>query len=88
MPSRRDLLKATGGLVLATGGSWLARHAHGADAILGPPELPEGMLSLMNRGDAEVVKMIKAYGAPISDADAKEIVDYLSKDYGQPQRAE
>ena len=32
--------------------------------------------------------MIKAYGAPISDADAKEIVDYLSKDYGQPQRAE
>jgi DMSO/TMAO reductase YedYZ molybdopterin-dependent catalytic subunit len=45
MPSRRDLLKATGGLVLATGGSWLARHAHGADAVLGPAELPEGMLS-------------------------------------------
>ena len=45
MPSRRDLLKATGGLVLATGGSWLASHAHGADAVLGPAELPEGMLS-------------------------------------------
>jgi len=40
----------------------------------------------MNRGvwDAEVTKMIKAFGAPIADADAKEIVDYLSKNYGQP----
>jgi hypothetical protein len=45
MPSRRDILKATGGLVLATGGSWLASHAHGADAVLGPAELPEDMLS-------------------------------------------
>ncbi len=32
--------------------------------------------------NAEVTKMIKAYGAPISDADAKEIVDYLAKNYG------
>jgi hypothetical protein len=84
MPSRRDLLKATGGLVLATGGSWLARHAHGANAVLGPPELPVGIRPSMNRGDAEVVKMIKPYGAPISDADAKEIVHYLAKNYGQP----
>ncbi len=37
MPSRRDLLKATGGLVLATGGSWLASHAHGA--VPNPPGL-------------------------------------------------
>ena len=42
MPSRRDFLKTTGGLVLATGGTWLANHAHGADAVLGPAELPEG----------------------------------------------
>ena len=34
--------------------------------------------------DAEVTKMIKAYGAPIADADAKEIVDYLARNYGQP----
>ena len=34
--------------------------------------------------DAEVTKMIKAYGAPISDADAKEIAEYLTKYYGQP----
>ena len=33
MKSRRDLLKAIGGLVLATGGSWLASHAHGADTV-------------------------------------------------------
>jgi hypothetical protein len=80
MPSRRDFLKATGGLVLATGGSWLARHAHGADAVLGPAELPEGMLS------SSILEALpgKAYGAPMSDADAREIVDYLAKDYGQP----
>jgi mono/diheme cytochrome c family protein len=38
----------------------------------------------MNRQvwDAEVTKMIKAYGAPISDADAKVIVDYLVANYG------
>ncbi len=32
--------------------------------------------------DAEVTKMIKAYGAPIDDADAKAIADYLKKNYG------
>lgn len=31
---------------------------------------------------AEVTKMIKAYGAPIEDADAKAIADYLAKNYG------
>jgi len=35
MPSRRDILKATGGLVLATGGSWLASHLHAA--VPNPP---------------------------------------------------
>ena len=32
--------------------------------------------------DAEVGKMIKAFGAPISDADAAVIKDYLTKHYG------
>lgn len=32
--------------------------------------------------DAEITKMIKAYGAPIDDADAKAIADYLKKNYG------
>ena len=32
--------------------------------------------------DAEVTKMIKAFGAPISDADAKIITDYLKRNYG------
>ena len=31
---------------------------------------------------AEVTKMIRAYGAPIGDADAKAIADYLAKNYG------
>jgi len=32
--------------------------------------------------DAEVSKMIKAFGAPIDDSDAKAITDYLKKNYG------
>ena len=32
--------------------------------------------------DAEVTKMSKAFGAPIDDADAKAIGDYLKKNYG------
>jgi mono/diheme cytochrome c family protein len=32
--------------------------------------------------DAEVTKMIKAFGAPIDDADAKAIGDYLKANYG------
>jgi len=32
--------------------------------------------------NAEVTKMIKAFGAPIDDADAKAIADYLTKNYG------
>ena len=33
--------------------------------------------------DAEVNKMIKAFGAPIEDADAKAIKAYLTKNYGK-----
>ncbi len=32
--------------------------------------------------NAEVTKMIKAFGAPIDDGDAKAISDYLAKNYG------
>ena len=32
--------------------------------------------------DATVAKMIKAFGAPIDDTDAKAIADYLKKNYG------
>jgi sulfite dehydrogenase (cytochrome) subunit B len=42
--------------------------------------------TFMNRQvwDAEVTKMIKAFGAPISETDGKEIADYLARNYGQP----
>ena len=33
--------------------------------------------------DAEVAKMIKAFGAPIDDKDAATIKDYLTKNYGK-----
>jgi mono/diheme cytochrome c family protein len=32
--------------------------------------------------EAEVTKMIKAYGAPVDDADAKAIGEYLKSKYG------
>ena len=32
--------------------------------------------------DAEVTKMIKAFGAPISESDAKTIANYLKANYG------
>jgi hypothetical protein len=32
--------------------------------------------------NAEVTKMIKAYGAPIDDGDAQAIIEYLGKNYG------
>ena len=32
--------------------------------------------------DGEVTKMIKAYGAPIDEADAKAIAEYLKANYG------
>ncbi len=32
--------------------------------------------------DAEVHKMIKAYGAPVDEKDAQAIIDYLAKNYG------
>jgi len=32
--------------------------------------------------DAVVTKMIKVFGAPVSDQDAKTIVDYLAAQYG------
>jgi hypothetical protein len=32
--------------------------------------------------DATITKMIKAFGAPIDDADAKAIADYFKKNYG------
>jgi sulfite dehydrogenase (cytochrome) subunit B len=33
--------------------------------------------------DAEVTKMIKAFGAPVKAEDVKDIVDYLVKNYGK-----
>jgi hypothetical protein len=37
--------------------------------------------------DAEVARMINAFGAPIGEADAKTIVSYLSKNYGSQSHA-
>jgi mono/diheme cytochrome c family protein len=34
--------------------------------------------------DAEVGKMVKMFGAPIDDVDAKQIASYLTANYGKP----
>lgn len=34
--------------------------------------------------EAEVKKMINAFGAPIEPADAKTIIEYLTRNYGSP----
>jgi mono/diheme cytochrome c family protein len=50
---------------------------HSLDYIPMNSPFPNGAL-----WDAEVTKMIKAFGALIDDADAKAIADYLKKNYG------
>jgi cytochrome c5 len=35
--------------------------------------------------DAVVTKMIKVFGAPLSEADAKAIIEYLTTTYGPPK---
>ncbi|HEY7297328.1 MAG TPA: cytochrome c [Xanthobacteraceae bacterium] len=50
---------------------------HSLDYIpMNSPFLNEAMWN------AEVTKMIRAFGAPISGDDAKSITDYLAKNYG------
>ena len=50
---------------------------HSLDYILMNSPYPNAAL-----WDAEVTKMIKAFGAPITDADAAVIKEYLKKNYG------
>jgi sulfite dehydrogenase (cytochrome) subunit B len=50
---------------------------HSLDYVLMNSPFPNAAL-----WDAEVTKMIKAFGAPIDEADAKIIADYLKKNYG------
>ena len=51
---------------------------HSADYIRTQPQGPKFKKDFWQ---AEVTKMIKVYGAPIDDADAAKIVDYLTATY-------
>jgi len=51
---------------------------HSADMVLDQPLLPRATWT------AEVAKMRNAYKAPISDADAALIVDYLAQTHAPP----
>ena len=50
---------------------------HSADYIVRQPA------SDAKKWEGEVQKMIKVYGAPITEADAKAIVEYLATAYGE-----
>ena len=52
---------------------------HSADYIATQPQGPAFKKAFW---DAEVTKMIKAFGAPINDGDAKDIAAYLAANYG------
>src|SRR5215468_5307405 len=53
MASRRDFIKASGGLVLAGGGTWLAVHARGA--VPNPPGLSSLPSGAVASGDLEAI---------------------------------
>ena len=51
---------------------------HSLDYVIMNSPFPPGAV-----WEAEVTKMIKAFGAPIAEPDAKVIVDYLKENYGK-----
>jgi sulfite dehydrogenase (cytochrome) subunit B len=51
---------------------------HSADYVRTQPQGPKFKKDFWQ---AEVIKMIKVYGAPIDDADVGKIVDYLTETY-------
>jgi mono/diheme cytochrome c family protein len=92
----RTIMLAVASLVLLAGSAFADEQAiklkpgPGLDKVEGNcaachtlAYIPMNSVYLNHAGwTAEVTKMIKAYGAPIDDADAKAIIDYLSKNYG------
>jgi sulfite dehydrogenase (cytochrome) subunit B len=51
---------------------------HSLDYVIMTSPFPAGAV-----WEAEVTKMIKAFGAPIAEPDVKVIVDYLKENYGR-----
>jgi hypothetical protein len=72
-----------------------AAGAAGAAEITLPPDHPYGTLKpgpgsevaqrscVLCHSTDYIVKMIKVFGAPVSDADAKTITEYLARQYGK-----
>jgi mono/diheme cytochrome c family protein len=73
LPEETAVLKPGAGLDAAQSN---CVACHSADYIaMQPPKRGKAFW------DAEVAKMIKTYGAPIAEADAKTIADYLAQTY-------
>lgn len=73
LPEETAVLKPGPGVEAARGN---CASCHSADYIaMQPPKKGKAFW------EAEVTKMIKVYGAPIEEADAKAIADYLAQTY-------
>ncbi|HZY11773.1 MAG TPA: cytochrome c [Beijerinckiaceae bacterium] len=73
LPEETAVLKTGPGLEAAQSN---CTACHSADYLaMQPPKRGKAFW------DAEVTKMIKTYGAPIAEADAKAIADYLAQTY-------
>ena len=73
LPEETAVLKTGPGLEAAQSN---CTACHSADYLaMQPPKQGKAFW------DAEVTKMIKTYGAPIAEADAKAIADYLAQTY-------
>ena len=73
LPEETAVLKTGPGLEAAQSN---CMACHSADYLaMQPPKRGKAFW------DAEVTKMIKTYGAPIAEADAKAIADYLAQTY-------
>lgn len=73
LPAAAVLLKEGPGMD-TTGGN--CGICHSLDYITTQPKFPKA------KWQAEVTKMIKTYGAPISEENSRIIVDYITANYG------
>ncbi|VVE02841.1 SorB family sulfite dehydrogenase c-type cytochrome subunit [Pandoraea anhela] len=79
LPQETAQLKASTLAGYQAASAWCAM-CHSVDYIHSQPSMPSAFWS------AEVTKMVKVYGAPIPEDQARLIAEYLGKTYGNDQK--